>query len=163
MKIRQDSITWGEPGRIKALARKDMSPSPKIRVLLAALVGSSLGWAFLTYAEEDHPFLIAIVVLFFLLPSFAIWVDLYAGRGIELTHDRIIMFSLGSRMPRSIMFSDLVRCETRTISAQNYQIPVFVFESSDGKTATVELPQDSDIELIATFLREKNVLVNPAA
>ena len=61
------------------------------------------------------------------------------------------------------MFSDLVRCEMRTISAQNYEIPVLVFESSDGKTATIELPQDSDIEVVATFLREKNVLVEFAA
>jgi hypothetical protein len=95
MKIRRNSITWGESGRIKALDRAGMSPGPKIRVLLAVLVSSLLGLALLTYVKSDDLFINAIIVLFCAMGPMVFWADLYAGRGIELTANRITMLIIG--------------------------------------------------------------------
>jgi hypothetical protein len=164
MKIQRDSIVWYEPGRLKALARNDMSPRPAVRILLAGLAGSLLGLAALSYAKSEQPIIMAAVAsLAILAPVLVISVHLYFGRSVALTSDRAVLVSVGSRAPRRILFSELVRCETQTISTQNSHVPVLVLETSDGRKETIELPGASDTEVVSAFLRERNVRVSPAA
>ncbi len=169
MKIRPDSISWFEGGRLLEKNRNRTGKKPIRKAIFAAVAGAVVWAIFVPYTAARHgkPLLsaetVVLLAVAMILPALIVLFQGYMGRSIIVTHDGILRMHVGSKVPKTIKHLDIDHCELRSEVVSGETILVLDVFGCDGKLDEIELSEDAETAKLIEFLKNRGVHVTNAA
>lgn len=161
MKIRKNSITWYEPGRLVRASHKAAGKSLYFSALGAAFIGLLVAVVIIVSKQQSifSGESLLLIVLFSTLAFFIAILPGLFGRSVAVTEKSLIRVPPGSRYPRKTDYGEIGRfgIETRSLDGEEFKVLQIFFAS--GKQDEIILQDVSDADAIATFLRGRGQAV----
>ena len=169
MKIRPDSVTWFENGKLRAYRRSETGKSLLKTAALFSVLGLVLASALNVYVSRkfQQPLVtqgsILIWGLSIAVPVLIVTVRGHFGRSLALTDEYIVRVELGSRVPLKIPYDAIEYCELTKMTSFGETIVVLDVFGSGEKLDELELPGEGEASTLIDFLRSRNVKVRSAS
>ena len=169
LKIRPDSITWFESGKLRAYQRAETGTSLAKTAALFSILGLVLATALNVYVshESQQPFVTRDSALIWALsiavPVLVVVVRGRFGRSLAVTDEYVVRVELGSKVPLKIPYDAIEYCELRRIISSGETIDVLDIFGSGEKLDELELPRGDEASTLVDFLRSRNVQVRSAS
>jgi hypothetical protein len=169
LKIRPDSITWYENGKLRAYRRSEAGKSLLKTATLFSVVGLVLASALNVYVSRkfQQPLVTQSAVLIWGLsiavPALIVVVRGLLGRSLAVTDEYIVRVELGSKVPLKISYDEIEYCELRKLTSSGESIGVLDVFGSGKKLDELELPGEGEASTLIDFLKSHNVQVRSAS
>jgi hypothetical protein len=169
LKIKSDSISWFESGKLHAHRRSEAGASLLKKVVLLTLVGvvAATGLNFYVSHKFEQPLVTTDSVLIWslaaIVPGLIVVIRGLFGRSIALTNKCRVLVQPGSRLPNRISYEAIDHCELRKIIVSGESVDVLDVFGRSEKIGEVELPGNGETSTLIEFLEARNVLVRRAS
>ena len=168
MKIRPNSISWFESGKLRSYRRAEAGKSLLKTAAFYSAIWFVLASAMILYVthENQHPIVTQTSLLIWGL-SIAVPALIVIGRGrmgrsLAVTDECIVGIEIGSRVPSKIHYDEIDYCEVSKITSFGDTVGVLGIFTSGEQLDEIELPRAEGASTLIDFLRSRNVQVRIA-